>query len=51
MAASDALKALAILNADLAAAIQKAANAGLDQAAIQAAVEKAAELLGECDEA
>lgn len=51
MAATEALKALAILNADMATAIQKAVNAGLDQAAIQAAVAKAAELLDECDEA
>ena len=50
MAASEALKAMALLNADLAAAIQKAANAGLDQASIAAAIEKAAELVNECDE-
>ena len=50
MAATEALKALAILNADLAAAIQKAANSGLDQATIQAALEKAAEVVGEADE-
>lgn len=51
MAATEALKALAVLNADLAAAIQKAANAGLDQADIAAAVQKAAELCESCDEA
>jgi hypothetical protein len=51
MAATDALKALALLHADLAAAITKASNAGLDQMTIQAAVARAAELLDECDEA
>ena len=50
MAASEALKALAALNATLAAAISKAAEAGLDQATIQQAVAAAAELLDSCDE-
>ena len=50
MAATEIMKALAILNADLAAAIQKAANAGLDQANIQVVLEKAAEIMGEADE-
>jgi len=50
MAASDALKALATLNTDLAAAITKAAKAGLDQGSILAAIQAAATLLEECDE-
>jgi hypothetical protein len=50
MAASEALKALAELNAALAAAIAKAGAAGLDQGLIAEIVGKAAELVNECDE-
>jgi hypothetical protein len=50
MSATDGLRATAILLADIAAAIQKAANAGMDQADIAAAVAKAAELLENADE-
>jgi len=48
MAASKALEALAALNTALAAAIAAAAESGLDQEQIQAAVAQAATLLEEC---
>ena len=51
MAASEALKALADLNTALSAAVAAAAKSGLDQCAILAAVQAAATLLEECEEA
>jgi hypothetical protein len=50
MRATDMLKAIAVLNADLAAAVMKAANAGLDQAEIVAQLTKAAEILDNADD-
>lgn len=50
MSATKATAALAELYTALAEAIAAAQKAGLDGATIQVAIEKTAELVGECDE-
>lgn len=51
MAANELIRIEANLMIEIATAIAKAAKAGLEQAAIQALLERAAETVGEADEA